>query len=365
MNAVRQISTRAAAPGHVRPALLALMIGASLAGCQLTRDRSPETPPPAPLEAAAPAPRPAPPPAAPSPPAERPDAVLRAARAQSAQDAALVARERAADPASQAGRDYYRAAEAQMRSRGLLRAAPSFDPAAMDAATLAHNFVQIALYNEYRRQDGMLVPGPVAAPLRRWTEPVRIQIVFGESVSPAQRTSDRAQIARYAALVSEATGHPVSLVRSGGNFSVMILNETERRALSPERHAALADLPAEDLAAIRRLPRENYCAVFAYSLAGGAEYVQAVAILREELPPRLRQSCIQEEIAQGLGLANDYDNASPSIFNDNMRYAELTGHDALLLRILYDTRLRPGMREAEAAPIARQIAGELLAERGE
>ena len=37
-------------------------------------------------------------------------------------------------------------------------------------------------------------------------------------------------------------------------------------------------------------------------------------------------------------------------------------HDELLLQILYDRRLRPGMTEAEAAPIVRRIAGELLGE---
>jgi len=32
----------------------------------------------------------------------------------------------------------------------------------------------------------------------------------------------------------------------------------------------------------------------------------------------------------------------------------------LLLRMLYDPRLRPGMTEAEAAPIIRRIAEELV-----
>ena len=47
--------------------------------------------------------------------------------------------------------------------------------------------------------------------------------------------------------------------------------------------------------------------------------------------------------------------------NDDEEFAYLTRHDELLLKILYDSRLRPGMTEAEARPIVLQIARELLA----
>jgi len=63
-----------------------------------------------------------------------------------------------------------------------------------------------------------------------------------------------------------------------------------------------------------------------------------------------------------MGLSNDSPDARPSIFNDDEEFALLTRHDELLLQILYDRRLRPGMTEAEAAPIVRRIAGELLGE---
>ena len=89
-------------------------------------------------------------------------------------------------------------------------------------------------------------------------------------------------------------------------------------------------------------------------------YTAAVAVIRAENPGLLRLSCIHEELAQGLGLANDSPAARPSIFNDDDEYALLTRHDELLLRMLYDPRLRPGMSAAEAAPMVRQIATELV-----
>jgi hypothetical protein len=69
---------------------------------------------------------------------------------------------------------------------------------------------------------------------------------------------------------------------------------------------------------------------------------------------------VHEELAQGLGLANDSPLARPSIFNDDEEFALLTPQDALMLRMLFDPRLQPGMSLDEARPIIDQMAQELL-----
>ena len=92
---------------------------------------------------------------------------------------------------------------------------------------------------------------------------------------------------------------------------------------------------------------------------GANTYTAAVAVIRAENPDLLRLSCIHEELAQGLGLANDSPAARPSIFNDDDEFALLTRHDELLLKMLYDPRLRAGMSAAQAAPLTRIIAREL------
>ena len=83
-------------------------------------------------------------------------------------------------------------------------------------------------------------------------------------------------------------------------------------------------------------------------------------MVRAEHPDLLRLSCLHEEIAQGLGLANDSPRARPSIFNDDEEFALLTRQDELMLRMLYNPAFRPGMTEAEARPIAEALASELL-----
>ncbi len=85
-----------------------------------------------------------------------------------------------------------------------------------------------------------------------------------------------------------------------------------------------------------------------------------VIAIRDEMPDNLMQACIEEELAQAMGLFNDDPSLRPSLFNDDQEYGVLTRHDELLLRILYDPRLKHGLPRARALPIIRQIASELL-----
>lgn len=298
--------------------------------------------------------------ARPAPAAPRPPRLSRAdqqrLRDQAARDRAAAAA--AASPASQTMGQYLTGVQTALQTRGLLR---TDDGAAIPttAAQLAEDFTQIALRDEYQVAQGRLVPSVHAAPLRRWDAPVTISPVFGDSVTDAQRASDRATLTAYARRLARASGHPVRLGGQGGNFVVLILNEDERRAIGPRLNALVPGIPAADVKAIETLAPQNYCTVFAYSSGTGAPYTNAVAVIRAELPQPLRTSCFHEEMAQGMGLANDSPDARPSIFNDDEEFAMLTHHDEQLLRMLYDPRLRVGMTEPEARPIVEQIAQDL------
>lgn len=261
---------------------------------------------------------------------------------------------------SQPQLDHYRAVEQRLLAQGRLRRDRIPQDAPIDAGTLARNFLLIALRDEYRPGGNLVAVNAHSAPLRRWQVPVRLQLEFGESADTALQRIYRGEIAAFASRLQRVTGHPVGLSAAGGNFLVLILTERERQAIGPRLGRLIPDIPAEDIATLSALDRDNLCTVFAYSRGDGAVYVRAVALLRAELPAALRSSCIHEELAQGMGLANDSPRVRPSIFNDDEEFALLTRHDELLLQILYDPRLRPGMSEADAAPIVRRIAAELL-----
>lgn len=327
---------------------LTLVLLAALAGC--TDQPRTEAPPPA-AEAV--------------PPPQRPDrpsidqATLRRERAEGARAASARADVAANTPASRNMRDYLAGIEQALIARGRLRTDDGSD-IALTPEKLADDFVEVALHDEYLRQNGKLIARPTPAPLRRWQQPVAIRLEFGDSVAPVQRNRDRADIADFAARLQQVSGHPVALTGAAGNFNVLILSEDERRGIGPRLASMVPGIPPDDIAALRDLAPQNYCTVFAYSNGSSPVYSQAVALIRAELPPRLRRSCVHEELAQGMGLANDSPRARPSVFNDDEEFAYLTRHDEMLLKILYDPRLRPGMSETEARPIVLQIARELL-----
>jgi len=80
----------------------------------------------------------------------------------------------------------------------------------------------------------------------------------------------------------------------------------------------------------------------------GDEIKIAATAFPAELPKEIMRICIVEEITPILGLANDSDAVNPSVFNDTNEFNELTGHDKLLLRILYNPKLEVSMVRKEA-----------------
>lgn len=186
-----------------------------------------------------------------------------------------------------------------------------------------------------------------------------MRLEFGVSVPAETRAADAAQVARYAQRLSRLTGLSITTGASNPNFTVLVLSEAERRAMGPELQRLAPGISPAALRAVVDMPRSTLCLVLAFS-DGGAEYTRALAVVRAEHPDLLRLSCYHEEIAQGLGLANDSPAARPSIFNDDEEFGLLTTQDELLLRLLYDPELAPGMTFDQAEPIVRRIASELL-----
>ncbi|MEO1556310.1 MAG: DUF2927 domain-containing protein [Pseudomonadota bacterium] len=264
---------------------------------------------------------------------------------------------RATSARSAALRQYLAQVQSSQLTSGLLRQDGGGPDTPFTADMLASNFEQIVFFDEYGR-NGAPRGGP--SDLRRWSGPVRIGIAFGPSVPPSQRMRDRADVRAFSARLARSTGHPVSTAGTP-NFMVVFASEDDRAETLDKIAPRLPGVTQTNLGALRDLPDDAYCAVAAY--AGGADpttYTAAVAVIRAENPDLLRLSCIHEELAQGLGLANDSPNARPSIFNDDDEFALLTNHDDALLGMLYDTRLTPGMGLDTARPIVRILAREAV-----
>jgi hypothetical protein len=266
----------------------------------------------------------------------------------------------APSPASQAARQHYAKVQADLLARGLMRTDSGATDAPFTDRMLADNFVRVALYDEYIRSDRGLVAQPVQSRLRRWDQPVRVSLRFGDSVPADRQATDRARIGSFLGRLQAISGHPIRLSESQPNFFIYVVNEDERRALGPRINALLPGLGAADVAGITDMPRATYCLVYAISSGMGSTYTKAFAVIRAEHPDLMRLSCLHEEITQGLGLANDSPAARPSIFNDDEEFALLTPMDELMLKMLYNPLLTPGMTEAEARPIVDSLATALI-----
>lgn len=257
--------------------------------------------------------------------------------------------------------DHYAALERERLAAGKMRTDGLDEP--VDPETLVRNFTRIALREEHARIAGRITGQGGIVPLRRWAEPVRMSVEFGDSVRSDQRAADLATITDYAGRLSDITGHPISVTRERGNFRVLVLGEEDRRDYGNQLRALVPGIDAQTVNLITGLPRSAQCVVATFARNNMDVYTDAVAMIRAELPDLTRESCVHEELAQGLGLPNDHDEVRPSIFNDREEYALLTRHDEMLLQILYDERLSPGMTESEVVPVVEEIAQELAGAR--
>lgn len=255
---------------------------------------------------------------------------------------------------------YYQRLQNDLLVQGLLRGDGGGADTPFTNTQLARNFVRIALFNEYRDDSDLSNPQATVSPLRRWDQPIRMSVQFGPTVTAQQRDRDKASVATYAARLSRLTRVPITMTDRNPNFHVLFLGEDARQGYALQLRQLVPGISEAAVRAFVNLPRNQLCLVIGTFEPGQASYNKVVAMIRAEHPGLMRSACIHEEIAQGMGLANDSPQARPSIFNDDEEFALLTTHDEYLLRILYDPRLRTGMQAAQAAPIARQIAREYL-----
>jgi hypothetical protein len=187
--------------------------------------------------------------------------------------------------------------------------------------------------------------------LLRWEEPVRIKVSFGASVPEDQRRADLRNIDRYAGQLARATGHRVSVSRESPNLHVLVVSEAERRSLASQLPKLVPGISPWMVRTVSRMRPNHLCMVVAEPHADRRRgYREAVVILRAEQSDLLRAACIEEELAQAMGLPNDCDVAKPSIFNDDQEYAFLTRRDEVLLRMLYSPSLASGMTAEQALP---------------
>ena len=224
-------------------------------------------------------------------------------------------------------------------------------------AMLVENFRRIAFGLEPSANAGRTELDELA----RWEEPLRWKL-YGPG---PEAGAVEGEVGRAFDMLAGITGLDIAPAAGTAevNVSVLFLRPDDYEAASTWARHIHHDL--EDAIRRFRTAGANPCAGRLYARLkpdGGlpaGSLSHAFVLIRTGLGERLRSACVEEELAQSLGLLNDDFDVRPSIFNDDQEFQNLTRHDELLLRILYHPRLRPGMTSAEAMPVVAQVVEEL------
>jgi hypothetical protein len=86
-----------------------------------------------------------------------------------------------------------------------------------------------------------------------------------------------------------------------------------------------------------------------------SELFKTIIVVNVDLDPAMVNSCLLKELAQSMGLPRDSDAMRPSIFSKGDHLTQLAPQDQVLLRTLYDPRMKAGLPRAQALKLAPTI----------
>lgn len=186
--------------------------------------------------------------------------------------------------------------------------------------------------------------------LTKWVAPIHIGIEH--RVGEAEKHAELVRM--HADHLASLTGHSIQIVADVRQANVRLIFSREERFLAEARQEL-------GVGASRIAPSAT--CISNYRTKNG-EIIAATILIPVDLASAHHKlvACIVEELTQALGLPNDSRAVYPSIFNDYSTDHLLSGLDYLLLRILYDPRMHPGMSREDAMRMARTIIGEFQAQ---
>ena len=207
---------------------------------------------------------------------------------------------------------------------------------------LIRNFDVIVFHNEF--------DGQTDRRLRKWVVPVRLYL----DIHSGDRKLIEFAVEQHVEHLVGITQYYIAIAADPAQANVIVVFDNES-ALDQIRRDYFP--PKFD---IKQVMQTNLC-IGQYQSNESYEIVHAVVVIpvdRVMAAGRL-EACVVEEITQILGLPNDSDDVNPSVFNDDSAEIELTNHDILLVKLLFDPRLRAGMPRAEALANVREILEEM------
>lgn len=208
---------------------------------------------------------------------------------------------------------------------------------------LVDAFVELALKSGYSSRE---------TPVRKWISPIRYQVVH--------RVGDRSLhehlVVTHLWHLAQITDLDIAPASSPGEANFLIVMSSDEQLDADALAFAGGDKDG------RREPfyRDSMCLASLRADRSGA-IVRATALIPVDRARGHGElvACVVEELTHMLGVSNDTGQPLPSIFHHGTVRSFLTGLDYLVLKMLYDPRVRPGMKAPALRPLLWRIAVEL------
>jgi hypothetical protein len=211
-----------------------------------------------------------------------------------------------------------------------------------DKGFITNSFVKIALRREYSVNAEQDL-------IHKWRLPIHAYLQSTVGDSKLQKEMVGVQLNHLATI----TGHHISFVENSAKANLIIVFTLKKNLKSSMKKFGLYNRQSDAIL-------EKAACIGNVKASKKGEILSAVIHIPVDSTRAngLFLNCIVEEITQVMGLLNDSDEVFPSIFNDQSIDGYLSGLDYLLLKLLYNPKLKFGMKEGEV----RAVVADLLAE---
>ena len=133
--------------------------------------------------------------------------------------------------------------------------------------------------------------------------------------------------------------------RKEANFKIYIVDAKDYAPTVRQEVFGKADMEVPGQCIVRVLSRRS-------------GILRSDAVIVSDQGLSLFRRCMVEEILQGLGPLNDDSSLEHSIFNDTSAYDHFTHYDRLIMNMLYNPAVKPGMTLRQVRPLAAHLLRE-------
>lgn len=198
-------------------------------------------------------------------------------------------------------------------------------------AYIQQSFERVALSSEYSDHQPQL---------RKWQQP----IFFSFQHDVADKTLHEQLSTTHLQQLSAITGHSIlpATDSAAANLQIIFTNESRLPGYLRDDMQLNPNL-------VHQLSRDSVCiAHFSINRRGEIHRAQVIIPVDRARAHAKLLACIVEELTQIMGLPNDDVAVFPSIFNDRSHDNFLSGLDYVLLKLLYQPALKPGMDKQQS-----------------